>query len=61
MSGLPRTTPARAGKKSSDGKYRLRMRVSGYADGLAGRPAKHTDASYQQCWRRGREARNGQA
>lgn len=32
-------------------------RQQGYADGLAGKPARSTEATYQQAWRRGREAR----
>lgn len=32
-------------------------RQQGYADGLAGKPAKSVNVTYQQAWRRGREAR----
>jgi hypothetical protein len=36
---------------------RLKMRQDGYADGRAGRPARHLDAEYQASYRRGLEAR----
>jgi len=33
------------------------LRVQGYDDGYAGRPATSTAAVYQAAWRRGRQAR----
>lgn len=44
-------------KAAGAAKVRRRMRGDGYADGLAGRPAKYADAEYQASYRRGRERR----
>ena len=47
----------RGTRARTDADDRRRMRQAGYADGLAGRPAKWSDAEYQVSWRRGRERR----
>ena len=47
-----------AARRADDLKRRDRwLRVQGYDDGYAGRPASSTVAVYQAAWRRGRQAR----
>lgn len=46
-------------KEKKTAGHRRAMRNYGFADGMAGRPARFPDAEYQQSYRRGAEQRKG--